>query len=226
MIFECKNVSLIYDEAKEEKTFALKNINLALDKNRFIGILGPSGSGKSSLLYALAGLKNPTSGYIKYNGKDLHGLPQTEKAAMRKKDFGFIFQRNFLIEYLNVLDNVLISINDNSGFYINKAIELLDKFDIKNLAHKFPYALSGGQRQKVSIARALLHNPKVIFADELTSALDQYSALSVMQLLNEYKKNALILVVTHDSSILENADEIIYMRDGAINKIKTEKGEI
>jgi len=216
MLFECQKLSLIYDQGKEIQTYALRNINLTLEGNKLIGIIGPSGSGKSSLLYSLAGLKVPTTGIVKYKGIDLNELRATEKAKLRKKEFGFIFQRNFLIEYMDVMRNVLITVNDNTDKSREKALTLLDKLGIAHLAKKKPYMLSGGQRQRVSIVRALMNDPEIIFADELTASLDHTSAKEVMSILSEYKKNSLILVVTHDQSILENADEIINIWDGSV----------
>lgn len=216
MLFECRKLSLIYDQGKEAQTYALKNINLTLEGNRLIGIIGPSGSGKSSLLYSLAGLKVPTTGFVKYKDVMLNELAASEKAKLRKKEFGFIFQRNFLIEYMDVLHNVLVTVNSYSSSSREKAMSLLERLGIANLAGKKPYMLSGGQRQRVAIARALINDPEIVFADELTASLDHSSAKEVMSMLEEYKKKALVLVVTHDKTILENADEVIDIWDGCI----------
>ncbi len=216
MLFECNKLSLIYDQGKEAQTYALRNVNLNLESNKLIGIIGPSGSGKSSLLYSLAGLKVPTLGSVKYNGADMHEISATEKARLRRNEFGFIFQRNFLIEYMDVMHNVLITLNSNTESSRRKALDLLERLGIAHLQNKKPYMLSGGQRQRVSIARALMNDPKVIFADELTASLDHDSAKEVMKVLQDYKKNGLVLVVTHDPTILNNADQIIHIWDGMI----------
>lgn len=226
MLFECEDLNLIYDLGKEVQTYALRNINLSISNNKLIGIMGPSGSGKSSLLYSLAGLKPPTTGTVKYKGIDLNAVPSSELSKIRKQDFGFIFQRHFLIDYMTVLDNVLVSINDNSTTSREKALCLLDRMGIKHLYNKKPYQLSGGQGQRVAIARALMNDPKVIFADELTAALDHTSAREVMKILSEYTKKAMVIVVTHDPSILENADEVINIWDGTINSIENKKLEV
>lgn len=216
MLFECEKLSLIYDQEKEVQTYALRNINLKLESNKLIGIIGPSGSGKSSLLYSLAGLKQPTLGSVKYQGTDLQSMSAGDKAKLRKEEFGFIFQRNFLIEYMDVLHNVLITVNSNTESTREKACDLLNRLGIEHLKSKKTYMLSGGQRQRVSIARALMNQPKVIFADELTASLDHESAKEVMNVLSEYKKDGLILVVTHDRSILDQADEVLQIWDGSI----------
>ncbi|HEY5561117.1 MAG TPA: ABC transporter ATP-binding protein [Clostridiaceae bacterium] len=220
------NTNLIYDIGKEVQTYALKNINLTLEGNRMIGVMGPSGSGKSSLLYVMAGLKIPTSGTITYNNTDLSKLTPKKAAELRLKDFGFIFQRHFLIDYMTVLENVLTPINSDSMEGKLKALNLLERLKISHLANKKPFQLSGGQRQRVAIARALINDPKVIFADELTAALDHKSAKEVMDFLDEYKRKALIIVVTHDPSILENADDIVNIRDGVIVTVDSLKGVV
>lgn len=225
-MFKIHDANLVYDIGKEVQTYALKNINLTLSGNRMVGIMGPSGSGKSSLLYIMAGLKLPTSGKITYNDKNLGALAPKKAAELRLKEFGFIFQRHFLIDYMTVLENVLTPINSDSNANKVKALGLLDRLKIGHLANKRIFQLSGGQRQRVAIARALINDPKVIFADELTAALDHESAREVMAFLEEFKKKALIIVVTHDPSILENADDIINIRDGSIISTDTLKGVV
>ena len=219
-MFTCRNLYLIYDEKKSDPTYALKDINLELSGNKLIGIMGPSGSGKSSLLYALASLKDITSGSITYNGQPISSMGAGERALMRKEDFGFIFQRHFLIEYLTVLQNVLTPVNSVSKDLVNRAMELLEKLSIGHLVNKKPAELSVGQRQRVAIARALISKPKVIFGDEITASLDHTSAKEVMAVLNEYKKEHLVIIVTHDPTILVGAEEIVHIWDGTISKIE------
>ncbi|MBU3114377.1 ABC transporter ATP-binding protein [Clostridium lacusfryxellense] len=223
MLFKVENLNLIYDIGKEDQTYALRNINLSLEGKRLIGIMGPSGSGKSSLLYSLAGLKIPSSGTISYMDMKFKELSVSKNAQLRRANFGFVFQRHFLIDYMSVIDNVLTPINDNSTKAKEKALGLLEKLGIKHLANKKPHQLSGGQRQKAAIARALINDPKVIFCDEITASLDHSSARDVMKLLDEYKNSALVIVVTHDASILGNADDIINIWDGQITSVKKSK---
>lgn len=226
MIFKMESVNLVYDIGKEAQTYALKDINLSLDGNRFIGIMGPSGSGKSSLLYAMAGFKVPTSGKVYYGKIDYSKISPSESAEIRRKDFGFIFQRHFLIDYMTVLENVLVPINDDSKEAKVKAISILDSLGLAHLTSKKPYQLSGGQRQRVAIARALIGDPKVIFADEPTAALDHNSAIEVMKFLENYKKDKMIIVVTHDPCILEKANYVINMLDGTVASIDKGRGGI
>lgn len=219
MNYQLNGVNLIYDKEKEGGTIALRDINVSLERKGLIGIQGPSGSGKSSLLYLMAGLKFPTSGNVFYDTTDLSKLSMSEMAAKRRKDFGFIFQQHFLINYLTVLENTLVPLNINNKTIRNKAMEYLERLGIVRYAHKYPYQLSGGQRQRAAVVRALMNNPKVIFGDEPTAALDHESACDVMTLLTECTDNAMVVIVTHDESLLENADKIISMRDGQITGI-------
>ena len=219
MLFTAEKLNLIYDQDKETQTYAVKNIDLTIERSKFIGILGPSGSGKSSLLYLLSGLKLPTSGSVSYKEQDLAELTDQERANLRKQEFGFVFQEHFLIEYLPVLDNVLAPVNEDSPEWKARARELLQRLGIEDLAEKKPHELAGGQRQKVAIARALINKPEVLFADELTANLDHDNAWMIMDLLTEYLEEATLIVVTHDPTILQNADKIIKLWDG---QIKTE----
>ncbi|ERJ11685.1 ABC transporter ATP-binding protein [Haloplasma contractile] len=215
-----KNGSLIYDLKKDTKTYALKNINLTLEEQKFYGILGPSGSGKSSLLYALSSLKKLTKGDVSYKKEQLSKLGDEKLASIRKTDFGFIFQKHFLISYLTILENVLVPVNSTSKYYKNRAKELLSELGLEHQMNKKPYQLSGGQCQRVAIARALINEPNVIFADEITASLDHKSAENAMKVLQKYRNGATLIVVTHDPSILKGADEIIHIWDGEIKDIE------
>lgn len=216
MNYQLNHVNLIYDADKNGGTVALRDISLSLDGNGLIGIQGASGSGKSSLLYTMAGLKSPTSGQVLYGDMDLSTMSVSELASLRRRDFGFIFQQHFLINYMTVLENVLVPLNMNNKTVRKKAMTFLDRLGIAQCADKYPYQLSGGQRQRAAIVRALMNNPAVIFGDEPTAALDRESAYEVMKLLSEYTDNAMVVIVTHDESLLENAETILYVRDGEI----------
>lgn len=215
-MFELNHVNLIYDLGKEDVTYALRDISFQYKSKGLLGIMGPSGSGKSSLLYLMAGLKTAASGDVLYKGKDLGKLSDNERALIRRKEFGFIFQRGYLLEYLTVLDNILVPLNDASKILRDKALSLMKKLEIEKLAGKRPSQLSGGQRQRVSIIRALMNNPEVIFADEPTSALDHKAAFEVMDLLEEYAKEKLVIFVTHDKSVLGESAEILNIWDGRL----------
>ena len=219
-MFVLKNVNLVYDLGKEDITNALKNINFQHENNGMLGIIGPSGSGKSSMLYVMGGLKVATSGEVLYKGVDLGKMPTDKRAKLRRKEFGFVFQRGYLVEYLSVIDNILVPQNDGTLKLRKKAEELLERLGIAKLARKMPYQLSGGQRQRVTIARALISKPEVIFADEPTAALDHKSAFEVMELFSEYAKEKLVVIVTHDNSILGNTSKVIGIWDGVLDSSK------
>lgn len=221
-MFSVKNITMIYDIEKENKMYALGGFDLELPDKGLIGFIGPSGSGKSTLMYCLSTLKKPTAGEIIYNGKDIVNIKASERENLRREEFGFVFQRHFLVPYMSALDNVTVAAKRSS-----KEVRLLAEKKLKLLGlsdreiEKRPSKLSGGQRQRVAIGRAMINEPKVLFADEPTAALDHENAFSVMSVLKEYSKEHLVLVITHDISILKDADHIIEMWDGMI---KTGKG--
>lgn len=217
-LFQMKDVSLLYDEDKEEKTYAIKGANISLDEGKFYGILGPSGSGKSSLLYLLSGIKTPTTGGIYYKGEDMTTMSDDKLSEIRLKDFGFIFQKHFLIPYLDIVSNVLVPLNSSSRDDKKRAIELLTELGLGNKLNKKPYELSGGQCQRVAIARALINNPKVIFADEITASLDHKNSKEIVEKLNEIRGKTTIIFVTHDETTIEKADEIIRVWDGEVRR--------
>lgn len=215
-MYKLENVSLLYDRDKITPTYALTHINLEIKANKFYGILGPSGSGKSSLLYLMSGIKQPTSGKVLYKGEDLYALEEEKNAAIRLRDFGFVFQKHFLIPYINLVENVLVPLNANDRESVERATSLLIRLGLEKELHKKPYELSGGQCQRVAVARALINEPKVIFADEITASLDLDYAEKVLELLEESKNKSTILFVTHDERMIKRADEVIWIQDGKL----------
>jgi putative ABC transport system ATP-binding protein len=216
MVIECRNVNLIYDVNTGEEKYALKAVNLYLESHSHVGITGPSGSGKSSLLYILSGLKKPSSGTIFFDDVDISTLSREESTVFRRKHFGFIFQNSFLIDYMDVINNVLVVVNENNSSYKSKALNLLKLLNIDHLANKKPSQLSGGQRQKVAVARALINDPSVIFADEPTASMDTKSALELMCIFNELENSPSLFLVTHDRTLLQGMSRTINLRDGRI----------
>ncbi|MGN0153219.1 MAG: ABC transporter ATP-binding protein [Lachnospiraceae bacterium] len=220
-MFEIKEITMIYDMEKTEKVYALGGFDLELPDKGLIGIIGPSGSGKSTLMYCLSTLKKPTEGSILYNGKELTNLRDSEREQLRREEFGFVFQRHFLVPYMSALDNVTVAAAKSGAQTDERAKELLVQFGLgEREIGKRPAKLSGGQRQRTAIARAMINQPKVLFADEPTAALDHENAFAVMDILKEYAKDNLVLVITHDHSILKDADRIIEMWDGNISAVK------
>lgn len=220
-MFDIKNITMIYDMEKTEKVYALGGFDLKLPNKGLIGIIGPSGSGKSTLMYCLSTLKTPTDGKIIYNGKELTKLKNSERENIRRNEFGFVFQRHFLVPYMSAVDNVTVAAASKTPEVEEKAKKLLAGFGLTEKEFgKRPSKLSGGQRQRAAIARAMINDPNVLFADEPTAALDHENAFAVMKILKEYSKENLVLVITHDRSILSDADSIIEMWDGTISAIK------
>lgn len=205
------SVSLVYQDHGRE-VFACRDVDLNVKEGEFVGILGPSGSGKSSLLYLASGLKIPTQGSVSWQNRKLGDLSDSERAKVRLNDFGFVFQYPFLIGYLTALENILVALPDQNRQ--TEAEALLETLGLSDQKDRYPHQMSGGQKQRVCVARALLGSPKVVFADEPTAALDHVSGRNVMQLLNQHRGSGALIVVTHDPVMLEGADRIIRMEDG------------
>src|SRR5688500_296796 len=163
-MIDVARASLVYEDHGRE-VYACRDIELNVQPHEFVGILGPSGSGKSSLLYLLSGLKNPTRGEVSMGGTAYTALSDTERSKLRLKQFGFVFQQPFLLGYLTALENVLLvgPTTDNAK---QKALALLNEVGLGERAHRMPAELSGGEKQRVCVARALFASPKVVFADE------------------------------------------------------------
>ena len=213
-MLESTNVSLIYQDHGRE-VYACREINLEITSGEFVGILGPSGSGKSSLLYLLSGLKNPTVGTIKINGTDIGTLNDTERANMRLQRFGFVFQQPYLLGYLTAIENVL-TVNAKLE---ERARGLLDDLGLKDKMNRHPHELSGGERQRVCVARALVNSPEVIFADEPTAALDHTNGELVVEMLNRHRNQGSLVMVTHDPVMIKQSDRTLVISDGTIARI-------
>ncbi len=203
-MLEAKNVSLVYPDGDKEK-IVLDNISLKINDGESVVLVGPSGSGKSSMIYLLSALKKPTSGDIMFDNINISEKKDT--SGERYDSFGFIFQQHFLIPYMSVLENVLIAIKDSET--VEKSKEMLIKLGLEEHLNKKPHQLSGGQRQRVAIARALVKKPRVLFADEPTASLDHETAVEVMSLIREMKDTTTLIMATHDTTLLEESDRII-----------------
>jgi putative ABC transport system ATP-binding protein len=212
-LIRARSASLVYNDHGRE-VFACRSVDLEIHPNEFVGILGPSGSGKSSLLYLLSGLKTPTSGTIEYEGTVLSVLSDERRSRLRLREFGFLFQQAFLLGYLTALENVLVA---SAGEPLReKAMELLESLGLGEKSHRFPHELSGGERQRVCVARSLLGNPKVVFADEPTAMLDHANGLHVVEMLNRHREGGALMMVTHDETMLEHADRVLRIAEGEV----------
>ena len=220
-MFKTENLTVIYGIDKPEKSYALTNVNLSIPDTGYIGIIGPSGSGKSTLMYCLSTLQEPTSGRVYYDNRLLNDYSLREREILRRSEFGLVFQRHYLIHYMSAIDNVTVAANENRITAVKKGEDLLFRLGIKRSElKKRPSGLSNGQRQRLAIARAMINDPKVLFADEPTASLDHTNAFIVVDVLREYANNNLVLVITHDTSILKHADAVIEIWDGEVNGIE------
>ena len=218
-MLEGKNLTLTYQDG-EATLDAVHDVSLNVGDHQFIGILGPSGSGKSSLLYLLSGLRQPTGGDVLLDGRAYTKMPERERVALRRTEFGFVFQQHFLINYLTVLENVMVAAPVQDRAHADQPGALLTDLGLGDKLHRFPYELSGGERQRTAVARAMIHRPRVIFADEPTGLLDRRTGLQVMALLRGYREQGSLVAVTHNPEILTEADLVITMRDGRTAKVE------
>lgn len=205
-----KNLTIRFKDGQEEHTI-IDNVDITCKEGQTVILSGPSGCGKSSLLYVLAMLREPSEGEVIYNQQVVK--TNRERQLMRFSNFGFIFQQHFLIPYLSIVENVRIK----SNITVDEAMKLVDKVGLSEYKNKKIYQLSGGQKQRVAMARALAGNPDVIFADEPTASLDKKNAIMIYDILTRVAKDKILIMATHDKSLL-NGDEIIYSFDN--KKIK------
>ncbi|MFC3635645.1 ATP-binding cassette domain-containing protein [Enterococcus rivorum] len=201
---------------------ALNGVSLTFRKNEFAAILGPSGSGKTTLLNIVGGLDHYDDGDLQINGQSTKKFKDSEWDAYRNNSVGFIFQSYNLIPHLSVLENVKMGMTLSGVSNEEKqksALDVLERVGLKEHVHKKPNQLSGGQMQRVAIARSLVNDPDIILADEPTGALDTHTSEQIMDLINEIAKDKLVIMVTHNPELAENyADRIIELRDGAVIK--------
>lgn len=214
-IVEFQDVTRIYTSGDHELK-ALDGVNFSLDEGKFVVILGPSGAGKSTLLNMLGGLDSPTSGTIKVNGRDISTLNKNELADYRAAMVGFVFQFYNLIPTLTVYENVAL-VKEISKEALDPK-KMLEEVGLADHMKNFPSELSGGEQQRVSIARALAKNPKILLCDEPTGALDSETGVLVLKLLLSMARNygKTIVIVTHNQSIAKMADVIIRVKNGKI----------
>jgi putative ABC transport system ATP-binding protein len=203
----------------ESVAHAVNTVSLSVEQGSFVGLIGPSGSGKSSLMYLLSGLKRPTRGRVAFEGRDYGDISTPGLMRLRRQRFGFVFQQHFLINYLSTLENVMVGAVKRNHEAVAYAQELLRRVGLGDKLRQRPYHLSIGERQRVAVARALIHRPAVVFADEPTASLDQGTGRDVINLLADYRRSGggSVVVVTHDPAMLPGADQVLQMRDGRLS---------
>ncbi len=219
MILEAKTIFKTYQGVNTELT-VLDNINFQVVKGERLSIVGPSGSGKTTLLGLCAGLDNPTSGTLTLGGESISSMTENEKAELRNRKVGFIFQNFQLLPTLTALENVMIplELQGRSKGASDKAKDLLERVGLSGRHHHYPSQLSGGEQQRVSLARAFSNDPEILFADEPTGNLDEETGLIVENLLFDLNKEmqTTLVIVTHDLELANKTDRIIKLKGGKI----------
>lgn len=219
-IIELRQISKNY-QVGTNQIKVLENINFQLNAGERVAIMGASGSGKTTLMNILGLLDHPSTGQYFLNGQEVDYLTEDERAALRNRTIGFVFQAFFLLPRLSILQNIGLPLHYrhcDKNEINTRAQAMLAKVGLAHLAQNKPNQLSGGQQQRAAIARALIGNPAVILADEPTGALDSHTGQRIMDLFRELneKENVTIIIVTHDAKIAEQCQRIVHIQDGQI----------
>lgn len=217
-LIKAQNLTKKY-QSKKVHNLVINDLNLEIEDGEFVIITGPSGSGKTTLLYLLSGLQRPTKGNVYFNNKELNLFSKKEFLDFRQNETAIIFQYFNLISTLNVFDNISLPlIISNKEVDSSRILELLEKVDLKEASKLFPDELSGGMQQRVAICRALVNNPKVIFADEPTGSLDEKNAEEVMNILSLINKEygTTIVLVTHNHRLFPYGTRVIELSNAQI----------
>ena len=216
-IIEAKNIK----KAFGKKTLALRGANLAVEPGEIVAVMGPSGSGKSTLLHCLAGILKIDSGEVQFEGENIGKMPDKKRNQLRREKFGFVFQFSQLVPELTALDNVALpllinGVNKTEAY--TKAKAWLKKVGVEAVANQIPGELSGGQAQRVAVARAMVIEPKILFADEPTGSLDSLNSEKVMDLFIKTAKEVgtTVIMVTHEPTIAAYADRSVIVREGVV----------
>lgn len=219
-IISGENIIKSYGEG-EEKRNVLDGVSVDVNEGEFVSVMGPSGSGKSTLLFAMSGMDNISGGVVRFNGRELTALREQELADLRKTQMGFVFQQPTMLKNLNILDNIILPSvlgnRKNTASITKKAKGLMKKVGILELCQRDITQVSGGQLQRAGICRALMADPKIIFADEPTGALNSKSAEEIMDILTSINADGTaVMLVTHDAKIAAKTQRVLFMRDGKI----------
>lgn len=214
-----KNVSKTYQGKISYR--ALSDINLTVEEGEFIGIMGPSGSGKTTLLNMIATIDEPTTGEILLNGKNPHELKKNDLAKFRRRELGFVFQDFNLLNTLTVEENMVLPLTldgEKVSEMKKKAAATAEKLGISEIMNKRTYEISGGQAQRAAVARAIIHTPSLLLADEPTGNLDSKSSKAVMEMLEDInrKQKTTMMLVTHDPQAASYCQRVVFIRDGKL----------
>lgn len=226
-VIEAKGVKKVY-KSKGNETYAVKGIDMHIEEGEFVGIMGASGSGKTTFLNMISTIDQPTEGKVLFKGVDLTKIKGKKLAQFRRENIGFLFQDFNLLNNLSIMDNIalpLVLAGIRAGVVKKSVRELADFYGLADQLEKYPYQLSGGQKQRVAAARALITEPSMILADEPTGALDSKAATGLLESLQRTntKYGATIVMVTHDAYSASYCNRIIFIGDGqVITEIKKE----
>lgn len=220
-ILEVKGVKKVYTTRfGNNKVEALKNVNFQVEKGEYVAIMGETGSGKTTLLNILAALDRPTGGSVFLDGRNLSDIRESDMAAFRRDELGFVFQDFNLLDTFPVEDNIYLPLVLAGKSYNEMKVRLApiaEKLGITSLLKKYPYEISGGQKQRVAVARALITGPKLILADEPTGALDSKATDELLSLFNEVNATGqTILMVTHSVKAASHAGRVLFIKDGEV----------
>ena len=220
-----RNYKMVHsDRQDEEEIKVLKGLDFTIEEQEFVGIMGKSGCGKTTLLKVLGLIDKPTSGKIFFTGKDASELWSDELADIRRREIGFVFQDFYLLNSLSVKENIMLPmVLDKAP--VDKCYKNVEayaeKFGLSHLLEKQPYEVSGGEKQRVAICRALINNPDLILADEPTGALDYQTGKAILKLLQDTcrQKKMTVIVITHNSALTPMADRVIKIKNGKVSKM-------
>lgn len=220
-ILEAKNVQKIYvTRFGGNRVQALSSVSFSVEQGEYVAIMGESGSGKTTLLNILAALDKPTSGEVFLNGKNLSTIKENDSSKFRRDNLGFVFQEFNLLDTLSLRDNIFLPLVLAGKKYeeMNRRLRpIAKKLGISKILSKYPYEVSGGQKQRAAVARALITNPKLILADEPTGALDSHSTDELLKVFNSINQDGqTILMVTHSTKAASHASRVLFIKDGAI----------
>ncbi|MDE6726663.1 MAG: ABC transporter ATP-binding protein, partial [Oscillospiraceae bacterium] len=220
-VLEVKNVKKVYTQRLgSNKVEALKSVSFAAEQGEFIAIMGESGSGKTTLLNILAALDRPTAGSVILDGRDLAKIKESEMSAFRRDNLGFVFQEFNLLDTFSIRDNIFLPLVLRGMKHADmeqKIVPIAKALGISDILNKFPYEVSGGQKQRAAVARAIITDPKILLADEPTGALDSKSSDELLKLFGGINASGqTLLMVTHSTKAAAHAKRVLFIRDGVV----------
>jgi putative ABC transport system ATP-binding protein len=215
-ILELNGISMVYSSVR-----ALDNVSMSVKQGEWLAIMGPSGSGKTTMMNIIGCMDRPTAGSVVLDGEELSHLPQADLTSIRRDKIGLIFQQFHLITYLTALENVMVAQYYHSMIDEDEALQALERVGLKDRAKHLPRQLSGGEQQRVCIARALINYPMLILADEPTGNLDEANERIVLDIFRRlHSEGSTIIVVTHDPEVAQEAERTIFLEHGRISRIE------